>query len=103
MGYPVDKQPSFRQCLFGLVIVSSFLLIACPPQTQVTQYPDPKLRFANYKQTCDGIPGSLPDHYGYYLTDAQKQGACTWYLWTGGDPLRTGGSPENARGNPRFW
>lgn len=30
-------------------------------------------------------------------------GACTWYLWVGGDPLRTTGSPVNARGNPRFW
>ena len=61
------------------------------------------MRFANFTQTCDGIPGNLPDHFGYYLSDQQKAGACTWYLWPGGDPLRTQGSPENARGNPRFW
>jgi hypothetical protein len=93
--------------LASLVGVIAFCLIAiaCPPQgsKSTAKYPDPKLRFANYSQTCDGIPGSLPDHFGYYLSPEQKAGACTWYLWPGGDPLRTEGSPENARGNPRFW
>ncbi len=76
----------------------------CPEQkSKSTEYPNPASHFAGYTQNCGGIPGYVPDHYGYNLTDAQKSGACTWYLWTGGDPLRTEGSPENARGNPRFW
>lgn len=89
----------------GLMTVACFLNVGCPPagQKQTATYPDPKARFANYTNTCDGIPGELPNHYGYYLTSQQLQGACTWYLWPGGDPLRTTGSPENARGNPRFW
>ena len=86
------------------LIIVAILQIACGRSaTGSKSYPEPKARFANYTKTCDGIPGYLPDHYGYYLTDEQKQGACTWYLWTGGDPLRTEGSPKNARGNPRFW
>jgi hypothetical protein len=87
----------------ALLAMLCFLSLGCPPSDQTAPYPDPKLRFANYTKTCDGIPGELPDHYGYYLTAQQQQGACTWYLWTGGDPLRTSGSPENARGNARFW
>src|SRR5277367_86816 len=87
----------------GLLTILCFLSLGCPPLDQTQLYPDPKVRFANYTKTCDGIPGELPDHYGYYLTAQQQQGACTWYLWTGGDPLRTSGSPENARGNSRFW
>lgn len=85
------------------VLAYSILSAACSPETDSPTYPDPKLRFANYTQTCGGIPGNVPDHYGYYLTEQQKAGGCTWYLWPGGDPLRTGGNPENARGNPRFW
>ena len=87
----------------GIASTLGVFLTGCPQSNSAHSYPDPKARFANYTQTCDGIPGNLPDHYGYYLTDQQKQGACTWYLWTGGDPLRTDGAPENARGNPRFW
>jgi hypothetical protein len=87
----------------GLISILGLVLTGCPESNPDQSYPDPKVRFAGYTQTCDGIPGNLPDHYGYYLTAAQKQGACTWYLWPGGDPLRTEGSPENARGNPRFW
>ena len=92
-------------CFFGLMMTAVCVLTSgCSPQDDAdTNYPSPKERFAKYTQTCDGVPGNLPDHYGYYLTDQQKQGACTWYLWPGGDPLRTEGSPENARGNPRFW
>ncbi len=91
------------RCLLGLIVACSLVTIACPPQRSSSTYPDPKTRFAKYTQTCDGVPGNIPDHYGYYLTDQQKRGACTWYLWPGGDPLRTTGNPENARGNPRFW
>ncbi len=87
----------------GLLTILCFLSLGCPPLDQTQLYPDPKVRFAGYTKTCDGIPGELPDHYGYYLTAQQQQGACTWYLWTGGDPLRTSGAPENARGNSRFW
>src|SRR5271168_1439119 len=83
---------------FGTASVLGLLLTGCPQSNRTQSYPDPKVRFAGYSQTCDGIPGNLPDHYGYYLTPRQKQGACTWYLWAGGDPLRTDGSPENARG-----
>ncbi|MGC2660345.1 MAG: hypothetical protein WA324_20525, partial [Bryobacteraceae bacterium] len=93
-----------NQYLLAVPITVCLFSIACPaPNRSASKYPDPKLRFANYTQTCAGIPGNLPDHFGYYLTDQQKAGACTWYLWTGGDPLRTEGSPVNARGNPRFW
>lgn len=96
-----------KRCLLSLVIASCLFTTACPPQKSASvsssAYPDPRLRFANYKENCAGIPGNLPDHFGYYLSDQQKAGACTWYLWPGGDPLRTEGSPENVRGNPRFW
>ena len=95
---------AWRERLLAGGIISLCLLTAAWPRQQNTvTYPDPKVRFANYTQNCDGVPGNLPDHYGYYLTNEQKAGACTWYLWPGGDPLRTTGSPENARGNPRFW
>jgi hypothetical protein len=89
----------------GLMVVCCLLLAACPqPGSTTAKYPNPQTRFAGYTQTCGGIPGNVPaDHYGYYLTDQQRAGGCTWYLWPGGDPLRTSGSPENARGNPRFW
>jgi len=89
---------------FLLICILAFCVfaVACP-ENGSSKLPDPKARFANFTQTCDGVPGNLPDHYGYYLTDQQKAGACTWYLWPGGDPLRTQGGPENARGNPRFW
>lgn len=88
----------------AIAITLGALAIACPrDESSPARYPDPKIRFASYTQTCDGIPGNLPDHFGYYLTADQKAGACTWYLWTGGDPLRATGSPVNARGNPRFW
>ncbi len=87
----------------GVISVVALLNFGCQHHSGANHYPDPKTHFANYSKTCDGIPGYLPDHYGYYLTDDQKLGACTWYLWTGGDPLRTDASPENARGNPRFW
>jgi len=93
-----------RRGLLTCIIALCVFSVGCPEQNgSSSKFPDPKARFANYTQTCDGIPGNLPDHYGYYLTDQQKAGACTWYLWPGGDPLRTQGSPENARGNPRFW
>ncbi len=91
------------RCLAGGIVLLSLLTAACPRQQTTVTYPDPKIRFANYAQNCDGVPGNLPDHYGYYLTSQQKAGACTWYLWPGGDPLRSTGTPENARGNPRFW
>jgi hypothetical protein len=89
----------------GVVAAVCLVCAGCPlrDQKQTATYPDPKTRFAHYTNTCDGIPGELPNHYGYYLTPQELQGACTWYLWPGGDPLRTTGSPENARGNPRFW
>jgi hypothetical protein len=87
-------------CVLGILC---FFTVGCPVENQGGHYPDPKVRFANYTKTCDGIPGELPDHYGYYLTPQQQQGACTWYLWTGGDPLRRDGSPVDARGNSRFW
>jgi cytochrome c5 len=90
--------------LLAIVVALCFFTVACPDQNaSSSKYPDPRVRFADYKQTCDGIPGNLPDHFGYYLSPDQKAGACTWYLWVGGDPLRMTGSPMNARGNPRFW
>ncbi len=95
--------PRPRVWLLGAVIACCCALASCSPETGGSKYPEPTLRFANYTQTCGGIPGNLPDHYGYYLNDQQKSGGCTWYLWPGGDPLRTSGDPENARGNPRFW
>lgn len=99
-----DLNLLFQRGLLIAVIVLWGLTVACPDQnSSAAKYPDPKLRFANYTQTCGGIPGNLPNHLGYSLTAAQQEGACTWYLWVGGDPLRTTGSPVNARGNPRFW
>ena len=97
----MNRTTFLHAALVFLIIAPGMLQIDCSRTKK--HYPDPKLRFAKYTQTCNGIPGYIPDHYGYYLTEEQKKGACTWYLWTGGDPLRTVGSPENARGNPRFW
>lgn len=99
---PLHKQMG-RFSLACTIALCAFAL-GCPEQkSSSSNYPDPKVRFANYTQTCDGIPGNLPDHFAYSLSAEQRAGACTWYLWPGGDPLRTQGSPENARGNPRFW
>ncbi|MGB6941749.1 MAG: hypothetical protein WBE37_05105 [Bryobacteraceae bacterium] len=92
-----------QRFLLVCTLASCVFMVACPKNGSSNKLPDPKARFANFTQTCDGVPGNLPDHYGYSLTDQQKAGACTWYLWPGGDPLRTQGGPENARGNPRFW
>lgn len=103
MGSLMNRNAWRDGCLLGLAIALGLTTTGCPPQQGSAKYPDPKTRFASYTQTCDGVPGNIPDHYGYYLTDQQKHGACTWYLWPGGNPLRTEGSPENARGNPRFW
>ncbi len=100
-----DKYSLLQGCLLAVTILFCFLAVACPDQkSSSSKYPDPKTHFASYTENCAGIPGTnIPSHYGYSLTDQQKAGACTWYLWPGGDPLRTQGSPENARGNPRFW
>jgi cytochrome c5 len=98
------KSCLMRHGTLAFTIALCVFLMGCPDDnSSSSKYPDPKTRFAGYTQTCDGIPGNLPDHFGYYLSNEQKAGACTWYLWPGGDPLRTEGSPENARGNPRFW
>lgn len=37
-----------------------------------------------YADDCDGI-GYLPYPPNQNLTEAQKRGRCTWYLWTGGN------------------
>ncbi|WP_334980736.1 SDR family NAD(P)-dependent oxidoreductase [Nostoc sp.] len=42
--------------------------------TGVSEYPD----------NCEGI-GYLPEYTKENLTDAEKRGRCTWYLWTGGN------------------
>ncbi|MBD2495907.1 hypothetical protein [Nostoc sp. FACHB-280] len=39
---------------------------------------------AGYADNCDGI-GYLPPYTKENLTDAEKRGRCTWYLWTGGN------------------
>lgn len=96
--------------LLSVTFASIMLLAGCegqPPSSSPPpkpQYPDPKSRFSGYTQDCGGIPGYLaPDHYGYELTPEQQRGACTWYLWVGGDPLSTKQPAENGRGTPRFW
>jgi hypothetical protein len=65
---------------------------------------DQGARFSGFTDTCAGVPGALPDrfvrNYGP-LSDAEKRGMCTWFLWPGGDPLSRKGS--NAEGNPLFW
>ncbi|XHR83405.1 MAG: hypothetical protein ACFKPT_03255 [Gloeotrichia echinulata GP01] len=38
----------------------------------------------DYVDNCDGI-GYLPPYTKENLTDAEKRGRCTWYLWTGGN------------------
>src|ERR1700722_1057146 len=82
-----EKRGLAQRALLACTVALCAFTMACPEQKSST-YPDPKVRFANFTQTCDGIPGNLPDHYGYYLSDQQKAGACTWYLWPGGDPRR---------------
>ncbi|ADJ28234.1 hypothetical protein [Nitrosococcus watsonii] len=73
--------------------------------SQESSYPEPfEYRFAGYDKECAGIPGYLdPYHYGYDLTAEEKRGACTWYLWAGGDPMGENPSQSNAGGNPHFW
>jgi mono/diheme cytochrome c family protein len=66
------------------------------------------VRFAGFSETCVDIPAhmawnDLAHNAGRRLTDLEREGACTWYFWPGGDPLATGGDPADARGNPRFW
>lgn len=39
---------------------------------------------SEYPDNCDGL-GYLPDYTKENLTDAEKRGRCTWYLWTGGN------------------
>ncbi|BAY16852.1 hypothetical protein NIES21_26860 [Anabaenopsis circularis NIES-21] len=39
---------------------------------------------AAYTDNCDGI-GYLPPYTKENLTEAEKRGRCTWYLWTGGN------------------
>ena len=58
----------------GLVAAICLVCAGCPlrDQKQTATYPDPNARFANYTNTCDGIPGELPEHYGYYLTPEQQ-------------------------------
>ena len=99
----IVESKSPQRGIIAFTVVLCAFLAACPDSKTSSKYPDPKTRFAGFSQTCDGIPGVMPDHFSYNLSDQQKAGACTWYLWPGGDPLRTQGSPENARGNPRFW
>jgi cytochrome c5 len=96
MNVPRGRAASW---LLLLVLVSG-----CSRNSGRTQgLPDPfEYRFAEYTQTCDGIPGHIPAHY-YNETPQLRSGLCTWYMWTGGDPMRREGPPENARGNPRFW
>lgn len=94
----------FKNGMLAGAVALCIFCVGCPREnSSASKYPDPKVRFANYTQNCDGIPGNLPNHFGYNLNANDLAGACTWYLWVGGDPLRTTGSPVNARGNPRFW
>ncbi|MBE9053286.1 hypothetical protein IQ243_23250 [Nostocales cyanobacterium LEGE 11386] len=39
---------------------------------------------SDYADNCDGI-GYLPSYTDGELTDAEKRGRCTWYLWTAGN------------------
>jgi hypothetical protein len=95
--------------LGSLVLVGGLALSgACSARGRVVQREprlDPQARFAGFTETCDGIPGALPEHYVSRdygpLTPAQKRGMCTWYLWPGGDALSRKGA--DAEGNPRFW
>jgi mono/diheme cytochrome c family protein len=103
-------KPLCNPALLSVAFASMVLLAGCNSQASSSssppkpQYPDPKSRFSGYTKDCGGIPGYLdPYHYGYELTPEQQRGACTWYLWVGGDPLSTKQPAENARGNPRFW
>ena len=95
--------------VIGAFAAIAILFVACdaePPKVgDGAQYPDPfEYRFAGYDTDCGGIPGYVdPNHYGYELTPQQQRGACTWYLWVGGDPLSKTQPADNARGNPRFF
>jgi hypothetical protein len=65
---------------------------------------DQQARFAHFKDSCAGVPGALPERYvrDYGpLSDSEKRGMCTWYLWPGGDAQS--GKGANAEGNPLFW
>lgn len=109
-----------RRVLAGLVIGLGWSWSGCAPEPPRPDYPaDPReARFAGFDETCAGIPARMSwDHLDYAagrgdpngssgLTELEREGACTWYFWPGGDPLTPlarGGSPEDARGNPRFW
>lgn len=96
--------------LSGLITAIAVMVGGCggePEQSapEESKYPEPfKYRFADYDKECAGIPGYLePYHYGYDLTPEEQRGACTWYLWAGGDPMGENPSQPNAGGNPHFW
>ncbi|WP_292869210.1 hypothetical protein [Nostoc sp. LPT] len=52
------------------------------PTSISTEYSDTGV--SEYPDNCEGI-GYLPEYTKENLTDAEKRGRCTWYLWTGGN------------------
>ncbi|HEX2252286.1 MAG TPA: hypothetical protein VHQ65_03355 [Thermoanaerobaculia bacterium] len=102
--------PGLRTGLVLIVVLVSCGGCGSGAQETGDSYPaDPAaVRFAGFAEDCAGIPAHMDwdhmaDAVGRELTAAEREGACTWYFWPGGDPLAAGGAPENARGNPRFW
>jgi hypothetical protein len=67
--------------LFSVIIfiISGFSGI---PTVLASEYTDTPVY--DYVDNCDGI-GYLPPYTQENLTDAEKRGRCTWYLWTGGN------------------
>lgn len=98
----------------ALLVAALFGPISCKHENAPTpagNFPDPQDRFKDFKDSCSGVPGKIPDSYldeyiGKNLTPDQKKqlvdGLCTWYLWVGGDALQAN-PPDNAGGNPQFW
>jgi len=76
------------------VVFAAIAIICCgwysTPTALASEYSETPAPISNqyndgaYTDNCDGL-GYLPPYTHEPLTDAEKKGRCTWYLWTGGN------------------
>jgi hypothetical protein len=80
----MKKTSLIWKCCLMLLSVIIFIIsgFSGTPTALAREYTDTPVY--DYVDNCDGI-GYLPPYTQENLTDAQKRGRCTWYLWTGGN------------------
>ncbi|MBE9209821.1 hypothetical protein IQ244_25670 [Nostoc sp. LEGE 06077] len=81
-------------CKGCLVVFAAIAITFCSwhstPIALASEYSETPASISNeyndaaYTDNCDGI-GYLPPYTKENLTEAEKRGRCTWYLWTGGN------------------